>query len=203
MTMSYLDPTKLRLWQPGRSVTPAKGFGKEFRRTMFRNPATGDEQEFVLFGQRDWSVILPITQDGQVIAERQYKQGCNKIYIDLPAGTADFQNEEPQRVAERELLEETGYRARKILFLGPPLWMSSRSSWTRFWPFVAFDCEKVQEARIDANEEIETVMFPLDAWLNFCLGELEDHSAGIATFRALRHIKSHFPGMNLAEMLGI
>lgn len=203
MTMGYREPTKLKVWQPEGSETLAKGFGKELRKTKFRNPTTGDVQEFVLFGQRDWSVTLPITEDGQVVAVRQYKQGCNKIYVDLPAGTTNFKDEDPQVAAERELLEETGYRAGEVIFLGHPLWMASRNSWTQFWPFVALGCKKVQPAKIDANEEIETLLFPLDKWFEFCQSELEDHSAGIATFRALRHIKRYLPDVNLSQMLGI
>ena len=203
MELSYRAKTKLKAWQKEGSVTLANGFGKEFRETIFRNPTTGDVQKFILFGQRDWSVILPITKDGKVVTVRQYKQGCNKIYIDLPAGTADFKDENPQVVAERELLEETGYESSEVVLLGPPMWIASRNSWTRFWPFVALGCEKVQPAKIDENEEIETLLFPLDEWFGFCQNELEDHSAHVATFRALPHIKRHLPDVNLSQMLGI
>jgi len=201
--MSFREPTALRPWQPGRSEVVAKGYGKTLVKKDFLNPANGTTQDFFLIGQRDWSTILPITADGKVIAERQYKQGCNKIYIDLPAGTTNFANEPPQIVAERELLEETGYQAKEVIFLGPAPWMCSRNSETRFYPFVAFGCEWVKEARIDANEEIETVVFSMEEWLLFCQQELEDHSAYVATFRALAHIHRHLPEVNLSQILGI
>jgi len=196
-------PTKLKPWLPGESEILAKDFGKELRKTKFQNPTTGDVQDFILFGQRDWSVILPFTSDGHVIAERQYKQGCNKIYIDLPAGTTNFANEQPIVVAERELLEETGYKAKEVIFLGPALWMASRNSWTRIWPFVALGCEKIQPAKIDANEEIETLIFSIEDWLKFCQAELEDHSAYVATMRALPHMHRYFPNVNLSKILEI
>jgi 8-oxo-dGTP pyrophosphatase MutT (NUDIX family) len=201
--MVYPKPTDLKPWRKGASDTLAKGYGKELRKTQFTNPTTNEVQDFILFGQRDWSVVLAITSDGMVIAERQYKQGCDKIYIDLPAGTTDFKGELPQAVAKRELLEETGYKATEVIFLGPPLWMSSRNSWTRFWPFVALGCEKVQPAKIDANEEIETLLFSISEWLEFCQTELEDHSAYVATMRSLQSIQQYFPNINLSRMLGI
>jgi len=201
--MDFWKPTNLKPWQPGESEVVAKGYGKTFVRKNFRNPTSGEVQDFFLIGQRDWSTILPITTDGQVIAERQYKQGCNKIYIDLPAGTTNFDKEPPSMVAERELLEETGYKAEETIFLGPPLWMCSRNSETRFWPFVAIGCTKIQDAKIDVNEEIEVLTFPLADWLQFCQTQLEDHSAYVATFRALPHIREYLPNFDLANALGI
>lgn len=202
--MTWKEPSDLKAWQQeGEPEILAKGFGKQLRQQGFYNPATGKTEQFVLFGQRDWSVILPITGNGQVIAVRQYKQGCNNICIELPAGTADFKDEEPHKVAERELLEETGFEASEVVFLGHAQWIASRSSWTRFWPFVAFGCTKVKPAKIDSNEEIETLVFELEDWVKFCLTQLEEPSAGIATFRALPCIKRRFPNVGLSEMLEI
>ena len=178
----------IQIWKKGTEVTLLKKFGKEMRRVMFANPKTGAEEEFVLFGSKDWSVILPVTDDNQVITVLQYKQGCNKIIRELPAGVADFENEKPEDTARRELLEETGYEADSMKFLGPPLWISSRSSWTRFWPFLAKGCKKVAEAKLDSLEDIEIGLIPLEEWIQKTLSEIEEPSAIVATFRALPHI---------------
>ena len=180
----------LKTWQMGTSETVAKKFGKELRRVMFTNPTTLSEEEFYLFGQRDWSVVLPITKDNMVVTVSQYKQGCNKIILELPAGTADFKEENPETVAQRELLEETGYQAEKMIFLGPAQWMSSHNSWTRFFPFVALGCEKVTVAKLDSSEEIETVLTPYQRWLELCQSEIEEPSTIVATFRAMKYCQS-------------
>lgn len=177
----------IKPWEMGKSEVLAKGFGKELRRVMFTNPTTQSEEEFYLFGQRDWSIVLPITEDGMVLAVRQYKQGCNKIVVELPAGTTNFKDEDPETVAARELLEETGYQAEKMIFLGPPQWMASRNSWTRFFPFVAFGCKKVKEAKMDSSEEIETLLIPYKEWLEICQSQIEDPSVIVATFRAMKY----------------
>lgn len=176
-------------WSMEKSETVVKGYGKEFRKTVFLNPTTGKPEEFYLFGQKDWSVVLPVTKDNMVVAVQQYKQGCNKVILELPAGTADFQKESPEETAQRELLEETGYQAKQIIFLGPPLWMSSRNSWTRFFPFLAIECKKARKAKHDDSEEIEAVLIPLKRWIEMCYAELEEPSAIVATFRGLARLR--------------
>ena len=108
--------------------------------------------------------------------------------MNLPAGAADL-NEKPEHTARREFLEETGYEAMEgMRFLGPPLWISTRSSWTRFWPFLALGCKKVAEQKLDDVEDIEVELIPLDEWIHKALSEIEEPSAVVATFRALPHI---------------
>lgn len=177
----------IKPWPMGKVEILFKKFGKELRRVFFTNPNTEKEAEYLLIGQKDWSVTLPITKDNMVVAVRQFKQGCNKIILELPAGTADFKDENPETVARRELLQEAGYEAGKIIFLGPPLWMASRNSWTRFFVFAGLGCEKVQEAKLDRSEDIETVLIPYQRWLEMCQSELEDPSSIIATFRAMKY----------------
>lgn len=180
---------KLQIWtKVGEPTLLAGKFGKKLVSQMFKNPATGKEEEFVLFGQKSWSVVLPITEKLEVVAVRQYKQGCNKIVLELPAGTADFANETPEEVMRRELLEETGYEPEKVVTLSPALWLATRSSSTQFHAFLATGCKKVREAKLDLNEEIETELIPLDKWFELCASSIEEPSAIVATFRSIRYL---------------
>lgn len=176
---------------PGAETTLASKYGKKMVAATFADPR-GVEHEFVLFGQKDWSIILPVTADNKVVMVRQYKQGCDKIILELPAGTADFAKESPEAIARRELEEETGYRAGQVLALGPPLWIASRSSWTRFHCFLALQCEKVSAGKLDENEEIEVVLQPLEEVIRICHLEIEEPSTVVTVFRALPHLtKNH------------
>jgi ADP-ribose pyrophosphatase len=47
-----------------------------------------------------------------VVMERQYRHAANQFLWELPAGKID-EGEEPLAAAKRELMEETGYRAKK------------------------------------------------------------------------------------------
>ena len=48
----------------------------------------------------------------RILLERQYRYAANKVMWELPAGRID-PGETPLQGAKRELIEETGYRARK------------------------------------------------------------------------------------------
>src|SRR3954468_23960441 len=57
--------------------------------------------------------ILAITEDWQIILARQYRYAVDGSLLEIPAGTRE-PNETPIETADRELVEETGYRAAEI-----------------------------------------------------------------------------------------
>lgn len=54
--------------------------------------------------------VVPLLDDGTVLLERQYRHPVRRVMLEIPAGKLD-PGEEPLACAQRELLEETGYRA--------------------------------------------------------------------------------------------
>lgn len=186
---------QLKEWSKvGELQTLGKKFGKWLVLQGFRNPTTGEIEEFALYGQKDWSVVLALTEHNEVIAVGQYKQGCDCIITELPAGTADFKGENPAEVMERELLEETGYKARRVIPLGS-VWLATRNSPTQAHCFLALNCMKVRAAKIDSSEEIETKLMPLGIWLDQCInGLITEWSAVVTTMRALSHLNIHLVG---------
>src|SRR3984957_18297782 len=66
-------------------------------------------------------VILAVDEstnpaDPDVILERQYRHAAVQYLIELPAGTRD-PGEAPLAAAKREMIEETGYRAKRWALL--------------------------------------------------------------------------------------
>ena len=54
--------------------------------------------------------ILPILPDGRILLVKQYRHAVGEDLWEVPAGKIE-QGETPLTCAERELVEETGYRA--------------------------------------------------------------------------------------------
>jgi ADP-ribose pyrophosphatase len=58
-------------------------------------------------------VVLPVLPDGRVVMIRQYRHATRQFLWELVAGRIDA-GENPKQAAARELIEETGYRAKKF-----------------------------------------------------------------------------------------
>lgn len=121
---------------------------------------------------RDWEAVervnckgivavVPITDDGYLLLIRQFRPPVNGYVIEFPAGLND-KDEALDVVAQRELLEETGYRAREIIFLGRgPL--SSGSSVEVLTVYLAKGLEFIGIGKRDETEDIEVIKTPLDS----------------------------------------
>lgn len=103
--------------------------------------------------------IVPITDKGEVILVKQFRYPVNQEIFEIPAGKLD-ENEEPKACAKRELLEETGYDAKKI------------SKLCMFYTTPGFSDEMMhlflaenliyQEQQLDEDEFLEVLRIPLD-----------------------------------------
>lgn len=62
--------------------------------------------------------VLPLTDDGKVVVERQFRYPFNQVFTEIPAGKLDSISEDRLSAAKRELEEETGLRAREWIELG-------------------------------------------------------------------------------------
>lgn len=63
-------------------------------------------------------VVVALLDDGHVVLERQYRYPIGKVMIEFPAGKLE-KGEDPLLCGQRELLEETGYRASQWAYAGP------------------------------------------------------------------------------------
>lgn len=62
-------------------------------------------------------LIVPYLTRGKVLLLRQFRPVLNSYIFELPAGTLE-KGEQPLACARREIIEETGYSARKFTRLG-------------------------------------------------------------------------------------
>lgn len=61
--------------------------------------------------------IIPINENGDLILVEQWRRAIGKITLEIPAGIIN-PNEKPEETAQRELQEEIGKKAGKLIFLG-------------------------------------------------------------------------------------
>ena len=72
---------------------------------------------------REWidhpgaSAVVPLFEDGSTIMVRQFRYPPRREFLEVPAGKLDQVGEAPAEVAQRELEEETGWRAGELIFL--------------------------------------------------------------------------------------
>jgi ADP-ribose pyrophosphatase len=103
-------------------------------------------------------VVLPIFGDGRVLLIRQYRHSVGEFLWELVAGRKE-PNETPIIGARRELLEETGYRAkrlRKLMRIVPT--PGFVNEW--MWVFAAEGLEQ-GEAKPEEDEKITPRIFTL------------------------------------------
>jgi ADP-ribose pyrophosphatase len=62
-------------------------------------------------------MVIGLLDDGRVIMERQFRHPMRSVIVEFPAGKLDA-GEGSLACAQRELQEETGYRAREWAFAG-------------------------------------------------------------------------------------
>ncbi len=89
-------------------------------------------------------VMLAVTPQDEVLLVRQFRPPVDAPVWELPAGLADRPGEDLVRCAQRELVEETGFRAQtmELLAVGPA---AAASSSTILHVFLATGAQPVAE----------------------------------------------------------
>jgi len=103
--------------------------------------------------------IVPVTDDKEVLLIRQFRPPMNGYVIEFPAGLND-KGDTLEEAARRELLEEAGYSAGKMIFLteGP---MSSGASGEILTVFLAKGLDFKGIGDRDETEDIEVIKIPI------------------------------------------
>jgi ADP-ribose pyrophosphatase len=111
--------------KPGRKMKANKSTGRILRSKMlYKGPVFGVRRDEVLepTGVRATRevithpgsvVVMPVLPDGRIILIRQYRHAARQFLWELVAGRID-PGESVRRAAARELIEETGYRAKRF-----------------------------------------------------------------------------------------
>lgn len=101
--------------------------------------------------------IVPMVGEN-VILIRQFRISIERELIELPAGRLE-PNEEPMDCAARELEEEIGYRAGKLIPIAS-YFASVGNSNEKMHLFLALDLERTKQ-RLESDERIQEVVMSL------------------------------------------
>ena len=125
----------------------------------------GTYQTFEKLKRPDTVVVFAVLDDGSILLTKQEQPG-KSLFIGAAGGRVD-EGEETEEAAARELLEETGYRAKELI-----LWHSeqpvSKIDWA-VYTFIAKGLEKVDEQRLDAGEKITLHPVTFDEFIDTAL----------------------------------
>jgi ADP-ribose pyrophosphatase len=115
--------------------------------------------EYGVLESGGFAAMVPLTDDGDVVLVRQWRQPLGSFTLELPSGGVD-EGEDPGEAARRELFEETGFRAEELEHL-----VSVHTSTGRTTEVChLFQCLAVRDPkgpRPEATEFIEVVEMPL------------------------------------------
>jgi ADP-ribose pyrophosphatase len=139
-------------------------------------------------------LIIPLLDNGSLVLERQFRYPLRQVFIELPAGKID-PNEDPLVTGQRELLEETGYVASE--------WISLASQ----HPCIGYSDEIIHvylargltagQHQRDADEALQV----FEASLPECLGmiqrgEITDGKTIIALFWLEKYLQGSWPAQS-------
>ncbi|MBP6015813.1 MAG: NUDIX hydrolase [Candidatus Promineofilum sp.] len=135
-------------------------------------------------------VLVPVmmAEDGvrTVLMVRQYRPALDDTILEVPAGTREL-DESWLACAQRELQEETGFRAAEMIPLGE-VWAAPGLSNERMAIYLATGLA-ADPLPMDVDEEIAIEMWPLDELVAMAVdGRLEDAKSVVGILRAGRYL---------------
>jgi ADP-ribose pyrophosphatase len=134
--------------------------------------------------RKDAVMIFALTKKKEVILEKIYRVPLKSFSLELPAGMLDKKGESKSKAAKRELLEETGYLAKKIIFVKSAPFNPGLEN-TKLFLFFAPDVEYLGKKKSEDVEEIEVIKIPLKNFFDFLFKPPKKTKVDLAIFAIL------------------
>ena len=151
--------TKERPWKILSSERVLDATHLKVRREQIELPDGTIIPDYYITENRGWVGIVPITEDGRFIINKQYKHGIGLEVLEFPAGGIDDNEEDPVQTAHRELMEETGYTTTpERMELLSHMLANPSGAVTEIWWYIAHQVHKTGTQKIDPVEVIENFL---------------------------------------------
>ncbi|MFC7177040.1 NUDIX hydrolase [Halosegnis marinus] len=169
-------------WETLASETDYSCPGFDVRRDDVRLP-DGTETDYHSVAEPDAVVVLPFTEDGDVVVVEEWRQAVGRVNLGLPAGGVEPDDDDLAAAARRELAEETGYEAaavEQVTSVEPANGLLDATH----HHFVAHGCTPTAERDLDGNESIRTATRTFGDLRDRALaGDLRDGRAALGVLR--------------------
>lgn len=163
-------------WETLNSTVAYSCPGFDVRSETVRLPA-GIETDYDYVDEPPAVVVLPFTEEGDVVVIDEWRQAVGRASRGLPAGTVDGADADLAAAAKRELLEETGYETATLshlLTVEPANGIAN----SVHHHFVARECRSTGSQRLDPDESIRVETVSWGAFKDAAAaGELRDGRA--------------------------
>lgn len=128
----------------------------DFEINRLRLP-NGSQGEWACIRHPGGALAVPMTAEGKLVLVKQYRFALQGRLLEFPAGTVES-HEDPALTIQRELEEETGYRAHRWRSLGQ-FALAPGYSDEIIYAFLALELETLATPpQQDEDEDIETVL---------------------------------------------
>jgi 8-oxo-dGTP pyrophosphatase MutT (NUDIX family) len=145
-----------RRWRTIRSETLLKDRWINLRADHCVTPTGVEISPYYVLSYPDWVHVVAITKAGCLVLVRQYRHGAGETFLELPGGAVDPADTSMEVAARRELLEETGFAARRwemVSSLSP----NPATHANRVHVLLALDAQPDRAQKLDPGEDGLTV----------------------------------------------
>ena len=149
------------------------------REETCERPDGGVVADYYVVSEPDVACVVALTPDRQVVLVEQYKHGIGRACLEIPGGAFDAADTDPLAVAQRELLEETGYVSRDWRPLGV-LAISPTRTPVQMHLFLALGCVQASGQSLDPNEDILVHVRPFEDALALVRGGVIQAATSVA-----------------------
>jgi 8-oxo-dGDP phosphatase len=190
-------------WPVETSTELARGSIVRLRRDVVRTP-DGELIAREVVEHPGAVAVLALDEAERVLMIRQYRHPVGRLLWEIPAGLRDVPGEPLRLTAERELLEEVGYRASSWNVLAD-YYSSPGMTDERIRVYLARGLEEVPEAErgyVRRHEEAHLLLawVPLDeAVARFLAGDVHNGVAGVGILSAYAARRGGFAALRDAD----
>ncbi|MFC0523273.1 NUDIX hydrolase [Pontibacillus salicampi] len=151
----------MQAWQTLRSEYIMESPYGNFRKDTCALPNGNIIEDYYVNEYSDWVNAIVITKDRQLVLVKQYRQGGQDFFLEIPGGIAE-KGEIYEEGITREVIEETGYISEH-----PPVWLGEfmvnpAVQNNKVVSYLFHEAYPGYAQDLDENEDIQLEIIPLD-----------------------------------------